>query len=136
MRNLGDLNMIYNFQDTIILCEIFKSRASFLNHKFKFNPKKCNSTSSFSGCVQSDKSKCLIALPTNYEHVLLFGKTLIVGFSGVKTRLAFDTSILFPNKDESDEKREGLKIICDLKIDNEYKKERVVSEILKMDENN
>ena len=37
MRNLDDLNNLYNFQDTIILCEIFETRAQFLNHKFKFN---------------------------------------------------------------------------------------------------
>ena len=78
MRNLGDLNMIYNFQDTIILCEIFESRAIFLNDKFKVNPRKCNSASSFSECVQSDKSKFLIAAPTNSEHVLLFEKTYMV----------------------------------------------------------
>ena len=29
MRNLGDLNNLYNFQDTIILCKIFESRANF-----------------------------------------------------------------------------------------------------------
>ena len=27
MENLGELNMLYNFQDTITLCEIFESRA-------------------------------------------------------------------------------------------------------------
>ena len=55
--------------DTIILCEIFESRAQFLNDKFKFNLRKCNSASSFSGCVQRDKSKCIIALPMRAEHV-------------------------------------------------------------------
>ena len=45
MRNLGDLNNLYNIQDTIILCEIFESRAQFLNDKFKFNPRTCNSAS-------------------------------------------------------------------------------------------
>ena len=34
MRNLGDLNNIYNFQDTLMLCEIFESRPKFLNGKF------------------------------------------------------------------------------------------------------
>ena len=36
------------------------------------------------------KSKCLIALPTAPEHVRVFEKTLIGGFSCVNTRLAFD----------------------------------------------
>ena len=40
MRNLGNLNTLYNFQDMIILCEILKSRAGFRNEKFKFNPRK------------------------------------------------------------------------------------------------
>ena len=51
MRNLCDLNTLYNFQDTIILCKIFESRSTFLNKKFKFNPCKCNSASSFSSYV-------------------------------------------------------------------------------------
>ena len=118
------------------LSEIFESRATFLNKKFKFNPRKCNSASSFSGCVQRDKSKCIIALPTNSEKVQLFEKTLIGGFSGVNTYLAFDTSILFPNKEDLNEKRDDLKIVYNLKINNENKKKRIVSKILKMNENN
>ena len=43
-------------------------------------PRKCNSASSFSGCVQREKSKCCIALPTDAEHVGLFKKKLIGGF--------------------------------------------------------
>ena len=97
MRNLGDLNNLYNFQDKIILCEIFESRAQFVNDKFEFNPRKCNSARSFSGCVQRDKSKCIIALPTQTEHVELFQKTLIGRFSCVNTRLAFDSQILLPH---------------------------------------
>ena len=136
VRHLDDLNMIYNFQDTIISWKIFEWIASFVNDKFKFNPRKCNSASSFSECVQRDKRKCLIALPTNSEHVPLFEKTLIGGFSGVNTRLAFDTTILFLNENESNEKREDLKIIYNLKLGNEYKIKRVVSKFLKMAENN
>ena len=30
MENLGELNMLYNFPDTITLCEIFESRATYL----------------------------------------------------------------------------------------------------------
>ena len=51
----------------------------------------CNS---FSGCVHMDKSKCLIALSTDTQHVRVFEKKLIGGFSCVDTRLAFDTQIL------------------------------------------
>ena len=79
MRNLGYLNNLYNFQDAIILCKVFKSPANFLSEKFKFNPRKCNSASSFSGCIHRDKSKCITALPTCAEHVELFERTLIGG---------------------------------------------------------
>ena len=49
LENLGELNKLSNFQDTIILCEIFEQRSYRLQKMFKFNPKKCNSASSFSG---------------------------------------------------------------------------------------
>ena len=94
LKNLGELNKIYNFQDTIILCEIFEQRSCHLQKLFKFNLRKCNSASSFSGCIHKDKSKCLTALPTEAEHVRIFEKTLIGGFSCVNTKLAFDTQIL------------------------------------------
>ena len=77
LKNLGELNKIYNFQDTIILCEIFVQRSEHLQKLFKYNPRKCNSANSFSGCVHRDKSKCLIALPTDADHVRVFEKTLI-----------------------------------------------------------
>ena len=63
MRNLGDLYNLYNFQDMRMLCKIFESRVQFLNNKFKFNSRKCNYVSSFSGCIQRDKCKCITALP-------------------------------------------------------------------------
>ena len=39
LSNLGEPNQIYNFQDTIILCEIFEQRASLLQKIFKYNPR-------------------------------------------------------------------------------------------------
>ena len=80
-KDLGELNKIYNFQDTIILCEVFEQRPYRLQEIFKYNPRKCNSAISFSGCVQREKIKCCIALPTDAEHVRLFEKTLIGGFN-------------------------------------------------------
>ena len=47
LKILGDMNRIYNFQDTSLSCEIFEQRASLLEKIFKFNPRKCNSASSF-----------------------------------------------------------------------------------------
>ena len=110
LRNLGELNHIYNFQDTIILCEIFEQRCLYLQEIFKYNPRKCNSASSFSGCVHRNKSKCCIALPTDTEHVRVFEKTLIGGFSCINTRLAFDTEVLI-------DKNKNEKVIYDLLID-------------------
>ena len=95
LSNLGELSRLYNFQDlTIIFCEIFEQRSNILQSIFKYNPRKCNSVSSFSGCVHRNKSKCCIALPTDAEFVRVFEKTLIGGFSCVNTRLTFDTDIL------------------------------------------
>ena len=110
LRNLGELNHIYNFQDTIILCKIFEQRSSHLQEIFKYYPRKCNSASSFSGCVHRNKSKCCIDLPTDAEHVRVFEKTLIGGFSCANARLAFDTELLI-------DKNENEKVIFDLLID-------------------
>ena len=54
---------------TKILCEIFEQR-SRLQEIFKFNPRKCNSVSSFSSCVHRDKSKCYIALTVILESTV------------------------------------------------------------------
>ena len=72
-----------------------------LQKLFKYNPRKCNTASSFSGCVSKDKSKCCIALSTDAEHVRIFERTLIGGFTCLNTRLAFDTEIVIDdNKNE------------------------------------
>lgn len=103
LSNLGELNRLYNFQDlTIILCEIFEQRSDLLQSIFKYNSRKCNSASSFFGCVHRNKSKCCMALPTDAEFVRVFEKTLIGGFSCINARLAFDTDILV--KDPKNEK--------------------------------
>ena len=86
LENLGELNKLYNFQDIIILCAIFESRATHLNKIFKFNSRKCNSACSFGGCVHRDKSKCFITLPTDSEKFKFFERTLKGGFSSVNTK--------------------------------------------------
>ena len=111
LENLGELNKIYNFQNAIISCEVFKQRSHHLQKMFKFNPKKYNSASSFSSCVHRDKSKCFIALPNNAEQVKLFERTLIGGFSCVNTRLVFDSQILLPKNEKN-----KYKLIYDIKI--------------------
>ena len=126
LKTLGDLNKIYNFQDTTILCEIFEQRANLLQKLFKYNPRKCNSASGFSGCVQRLKSKCCIALPVDAEIIRVFEQTLIGGYSCVNTRMAFDTEIFLKDA-------ENQKVI--FKTQNNQLK-RFSSKIIKMYENN
>ena len=66
LSNSGELNQLYNFQDTLILCE---QRSELLKDIFKYNSRKCNSASSFSGCDHRNKSKCCIAYLTDAEFV-------------------------------------------------------------------
>ena len=89
LETLGDLNRIYNIQDTLIFCTIFEQRSQLLQELFKFNPRKCNSASAFSGYVHRNKSKCNIVLPLDAKVLRIFEKTLIGGYSCVNTRLAF-----------------------------------------------
>ena len=125
LKTLSDLNRIYNFQDTAILCEIFEERSLLCQKLFKYNAKKCNSASSFSGCVQRLKSKCLIALPTDAESIKVFEKTVMGGYSCVNTRVAFDTDLFLKNT-------KNEKVI--FKTANGELK-RISSNIIKMDEN-
>ena len=126
LKDLGELSKIHNFQNTVILCEVFEQSSEHLQKLFKYNPRKCNSASSFSGCVHRDKSKCLIALPTDAEHVRVFEKTLIGGFNCVNTRLAFDTQILLSEK-------ENEKVKFDLDINGKKQTKRISTKIFKMD---
>ena len=56
LKNFGELNKIYNFQDTIILCKIFEQHSMHKQKPFKYNPPKCISTSLFSGSVLGTKA--------------------------------------------------------------------------------
>ena len=94
MRNLGDLNDLYNAQDGILLSEIVENRFQLMQDKYGFNPRKCNSTSALSGYIEREVSKIIIALPTNAEHVEIFEKTVTGGFSSVNTRLASHSQLL------------------------------------------
>ena len=58
LDNLGQLNKLHSFQDTVILAEIFGRRSNHLQKlQKKFNPRKCNSASSFSGCFHHSHKK-------------------------------------------------------------------------------
>ena len=143
MRNLGDVNDLYNTQDVILLTEIIESRFQAMQNTYGFNPRKCNSASSMSGSIEREMSKIILALPTKYEHVEIFEETVIGGFSCVNTRLAFDTQILLPNLPDKNNLEENpmnkdfnYKVFYNLKINNEKTKKRVITKILKLDENN
>ena len=97
MRNLGDLNDLYNTQDVVLLCEILESRFKAMQNIYDFNPRKRNSASIMSSCIEREMSKVIITLLIKTKHVEIFEQTVIDGFSCVNNRLAFGTQILLPN---------------------------------------
>ena len=131
MRDLSDLNDLYNAQDVIILLEIIENRFQTMQDKKGYNPRIINSASKLSGCIQREKSKCILALPINNTQMEIFEKTLCGGFTSVNTRLSFDTELLMPNLTKSDYqnmnidqsfkvfKRDDLKFVYSLKLDDE-----------------
>ena len=84
MKNLGDLNDLYNTQDMILLCKILESRFQAMQNTYGFNPRKCNSASTMSGWIEREMSKVIITLPTKIKHVEIFEQTVISGFSCIK----------------------------------------------------
>ena len=127
-----------------------ESRFEIVYQKYFYNPRKCNSANSLGGCIQRDLSKVIIAHPTSSSMIEIFEKTLTGGFSGVNARLPFDKEILLPNYDDKDFnklsidqsfkafKRDNLQVRYKLKLDGEteYFDRRVISNVLKLDENN
>ena len=97
MRNLSDLNDLYNVQDVIILLEMMENRFQSMPEKPAYNPRIINSASKLSSCIQKEQTKSILALPVNNTQVEDFEKTLCGGFVCVNTRLSFDTEILMPN---------------------------------------
>ena len=51
MRNLGDMNDLYNAQDVILLCEIIENKFQIMNDAYGFNRRKCNSPSLMGGYI-------------------------------------------------------------------------------------
>ena len=102
-----------------------------------FKPRKCNSVSSMSDCIEGEMSKIIIALPTKVEHVELFQKTVTGGFSSVSTRLSFDTSIFLPKNQLTNTRDLNFKVVYDIKNnENIIELKRVITKILKLNENN
>ena len=136
MKNLSDLNDLYNVQNVILLMVITENRLQEMQNETSYNPRKINSANKQSGCIQREQSKCVLALPTNNCHVEIFEKTLSGDFSCVNTRLSFDTELLMPNLIEKDFnimnidqsfkafKRDDLKLIYKEKFDDQKKHEK------------
>ena len=77
MSNLSDLNALYNFQDTIILAEIFENRVRMMHQKFGYNPLIRSSASTLREAIQRHQSKSLHSYPTKADIIELMEKTLI-----------------------------------------------------------
>ena len=149
MRNLSDLNDLYNAQDVIILLEMMEIRFQQMQDRSGYNLRIINSASKLSGCIQREKSKCILALPINNTQMEIFEKTC-GGCSSVNTRLSFDTEILMPNLTERNYhnmnidqrfkafKRDDSKVMYSLKLDDykSFQKKRIISKIIRFDENN
>ena len=143
MRHLGDVNDLNNVQDVILLSEICENRFQFMNDRYGFNPRKCNSANTLSGCIEREMSRVIIALPTSNEILDTFEQTITGGFSCVNNRLAFDSELFLPNEikqnTESEDYRKDydFKICYNIKLNSEkIQPKRVITKILKLDENN
>ena len=146
---MSNLNNLYNEQDVFLLCEIIENRfQTMFDVSGGYNPRKINSASKLSRCIQREKSKVILALPTNNAIMETFEKTLMCGFSSVNTRLSFNTELLMPNVISSEydkikihesfqaykreDPKEIYKINCD--DESEYVERQVIAKILKLDE--
>ena len=101
-----------------------------------YNPRKCSAIL-LSGCIHQYLSKAIISLPTQAEIVDLFKQTLIGGFSCVNKWLLFDSKILLP-KSLYGQRKENPKLIYKIKNDmkNIFRDKRVITKLLKIEENN
>ena len=93
-----------------------------MHNRYGFNPRKCNSASTLSGCIEREMSRVIIALPTSNEVLDIFEQTITGGFSCLNNRLAFDSEIVLPNRKKKDDNyRKGyeFKVVYNIKLDNE-----------------
>ena len=98
MHNLSYSNDLYNVQDVIFLCEIMENRfQTMYGVSVGYNPRKINSASKLSDCIQREKSNVILALLTNNAIIETFEKILTGDFSSIRTCLSFDTELLMPN---------------------------------------
>ena len=106
-------------------------------NRFPYNPRKCSSASSLSTCIHKFLAKRIITLLTKAKVVELFEQTLIGGFSCVNTCLTFSSKTLLP-KDEENKANQKLELIYRIRNDitNKFESKKIVTKIIKMNENN
>ena len=63
------MNDLYTVQGVILFCKIAENRFQFMHDQYGFNPRKCNSASTLSSCIEREMSCVIIALQTSNEAV-------------------------------------------------------------------
>ena len=53
---------LYNAQDVILLCKIAENRFQFMHDQYGFNPRKCNSASTLSSCIEREMLRVIIEI--------------------------------------------------------------------------
>ena len=84
MRNLGDLNDLYNTQDVILLCEIIESRFQAMQNTFGFNRRKCNSPSDLPFAIYFDFETTKLTgncLDPEQKNMFVVSYAMIVAFN-------------------------------------------------------
>ena len=76
MRDLSDLNDLYNAQDVILLLEIMENKFHAMHNKTMYNLRQCNSARKLSDCIQLEQSKLVLAIPINNSIMEIFQKNL------------------------------------------------------------
>ena len=111
-----------------------------MHNRYGFNPRKCNSASTLSGCIEREMSRVIIALPTSNEVLDIFEQTITGGFSCMNNPLAFDSKTFLPNtkkKEDNYRKDYQFKVVYHIKLDNEKPQpKRVITKVFKLNENN
>ena len=128
MENLGEL---CNFQYTIILCEIFELCATHLNKILNSTLANTILTAPMAGVFIKTKVNVLPHFQPMQKQLNFVKKTFIGGFSGVNTRITFDSQMLLPKN-----QRDNLKLIYKFKTGRDCQNKRISIKTLKMYENN
>ena len=98
------MNDLYNAQNIILLAEIIESRFQLMHERYGFNPRRYDSASTLSSCIEREMNRVILALSTKLEHVEILEQSITGGFISVNITLAFETQIL----DKPDKRNENI----------------------------